>query len=368
MNKWIKSDWIETKVSGDGIEDYPIKKREISDKEKKNFSITYDTASDKYPKLLIQKLCKGINQVLNKEIAYETWYDKNRKFPYINFGSWGIPPSKEEKSVFVDVCFWADKESMDILVNETFWFLKSLAHSDEITSIKIQSPHTAPVEPFIARMGIFKVVIETEFVVKYSLTIEDEQRIISEKEKFELLEICRNITGSFATSIKVSPTGQYMVCYKYGDEEAYLIENERKELWHKKLGGINDVAISPKEDYVVFATYLTNKEMGGDFKIGGHAYCFNINGNKISDFKTDAVAESCAISLDGSFYVIGTIKPDNSVYYFDRLGNLIWKKKVGKVVLHLEISKENKIFVYAGVSKVNKDKLCVLTSDGNIIE
>ena len=62
------------------------------------------------------------------------------------------------------------------------------------------------------------------------------------------------------------------------------------------------------------------------------------------------------------------MKPDNSIYCFDNTGKLLWKKKVGKVVLHLEISEENKITAYTGVSKSNKDKLCMLTCDGNIIE
>ncbi len=299
------------------------------------------------------------------EIAYEKWHDKNRDLPYITFGSYEVI-LEGEKSVNIDVNIMAnDKQSRDKIAIDTYNFVKSLIPCNEIKSIDIQAPLLLD---FGEKDGVFRKVVQAEFLVKYSLSKEEKKEKDLGKEKDKIAKICKDLTGFFATNFVVSPTKKYMLCYRFGHDEAYLIENERKELWHNKLGGINDVAISPKEDYVVFATYLTKKEMGGDFKIGGHAYCFDIKGNKLTDFKTEAVAESCAISFDGSFYTVGTVKPDNSVYCFDNSGKLLWKKKVGKVVTHLNVQDDGNIVVYTGVRHIDREEFCVLTSQGNIIK
>ena len=164
MDNWLGDDWFEIKVTGPGIEDYPVDEKE--DVKPIIFSISKDKTFEEYTKLLIKRLCKDINQIFNKKIAFEEWYEKDREFPYITYNCWGIPSDSDIfKSVFVDISIWSEKQSMQEIVNKTYWFLKTLNPSNEIKGIRILSTHTLPVKREIAKLGIDRVVIETKFKV-----------------------------------------------------------------------------------------------------------------------------------------------------------------------------------------------------------
>ena len=56
------------------------------------------------------------------------------------------------------------------------------------------------------------------------------------------------------------------------------------------------------------------------------------------EYKTGGIAGSVAITPDGEYVVVGSNYPDNSVYFFDRSGNLLWKYKTGDDVYSVAIS------------------------------
>jgi len=64
MDNWLGDDWFEIKVTGPGIEDYPVDEKE--DVKPIIFSISKDKTFEEYTKLLIKRLCKDINQIFNK--------------------------------------------------------------------------------------------------------------------------------------------------------------------------------------------------------------------------------------------------------------------------------------------------------------
>ena len=332
--------------------------------QKITFSVIKDTSNKEYTDKLIEKLVLEINEFSKKKIAFSKWFDKNRSSPYITVSPVCQIPISGQKSIHLDINIWSgNKKERDLVSEITFRKLKLLLPMQEIRSVEIQEPKIIDLQE---DQGIFSKLIEISFTINYKLNDQETENLRLEEKRLELQHTCEQITGHLASEFIVSNSKRYILAYRICGEKVDLIE-KNKAKWHKILPKVNCAAISSKEDFIIFSCYLTEKEMGGEFKVGGHALCFDLSGNVIFDFKTSSVAMSCAISPDNSFVVIGTINPNCKVYCLNTKGEVIWDYKAKKVVMHLEVNMAGNIIVYTGKCQADKEKLVTLNKQGETI-
>lgn len=134
--------------------------------------------------------------------------------------------------------------------------------------------------------------------------------------------------GHFYGSYNQSPNKKYIVAYDEGylnenDEQvggqAYLIENQKKILWKKRLERPNAGFVTDKGDVVII-------DWTSSDQLVGKLFIFKKQGKKTFEHKFNANVGGQDISPDGKEVIVTTCNPDNSIYLFSVEDNKLVKK------------------------------------------
>ena len=143
----------------------------------------------------------------------------------------------------------------------------------------------------------------------------------------------KNITledkkGHFYGSYNQSPNEKYIVAYDEGylnesneqtGGQVYLIENQKKILWKKRLERPNAGFVTNNGEAVII-DWTSSNELNGKLLI------FSKQGKKVFEQKFESNIGGQDISQDGKELIITTCNPDNSIYLFDIEENKLIKK------------------------------------------
>ncbi len=143
----------------------------------------------------------------------------------------------------------------------------------------------------------------------------------------------KNITledekGHFYGSYNQSPSGKFIVAYDEGylnenneqvGGQVYLIENQKKILWKKRLERPNAGFVTDKGDVIII-------DWTSSDQLVGKLFIFSKQGKKVFEHKFNSNMGGQDISPDGKEVIVTTCNPDNSIYLFNIENNKLVEK------------------------------------------
>ena len=176
--------------------------------------------------------------------------------------------------------------------------------------------------------------------------------------KRESKELFNSSVGDWIHDVSVSRNATYIAV---GSENAiYLLQRDGSIIWKREnytyLKGMNLVSISGDGQYIVVGTYPIGE---------GWIHLFNKDGEELWKFRALGSVTCVSICENEKYVVAGDNK--GYVYLFNRQGNLLFDKKMGRYSFHgvyVSIS-QNGSRIGVGMNiYYESDRIAILDSDG----
>ncbi len=331
----------------------------------------FDPNSKEFGDQLLQYFQEIVSQ--NIDVNVKTgWIKKEDNFPIITItkGLDTIQKLEETKIVSISVNIWCnDKKSRDSITNLIFNVLKkvleSIAREYKLQHNEIELT-TPRIINFEEKRSIYRCAFDLTFWIKVTIN-ERELKILKDRQKrceyFEKLILGES---SFGGDLLESENKKLSLFNPDVSKEILALIKDNRVLWKKRFQNLVSFDFARDGSYAVAVAQLTKKEMGKNYKSGGHVYIISKEG-KVKDIKISCDGLSCSIAPDNKNFVITTMGPEWGVYYFDNKGKILWKKRFDKRVGGIELTK-NKIILYDKMHKETRKVVIRLDKKGEEIK
>jgi hypothetical protein len=316
------------------------------------------------------------------------WIKKDDTLPLITItkGMDEIQKLYEKKLVSFAFDIWCnDKKTRDLITNEIINIIKnvdfgsnfSVEINNEPLTIKInmnvkEKPETEnkviidtpQILPFEEKKGIYRSHFGLTLRVKVNVDKKELGKLQEYKERGKYFEKLVLGDSSFGGDILESKNKQYILFRPSISRETLALISKNKILWKKNFDNLVSFAFASDGSYCIVVAQLKKREMPLGWKKGGHIYVITKEG-KVKDIKIPCDGLSCSISPDNNNFGITTMGPEWGVYYFNREGELIWKKIFDDKIGGIELTKD-KIILYDKMHKETRKIVLVLNKEGTI--